>query len=373
MNTHRTDLTRPRRSVESGFTLIELVVAMAIFSIVVGAIYMLLEVGRSDAFKTKQRTETMQNARVALNTIGRDAINAGVGYWKSGGRMPDGTLENLMFLPGETDGEEDWLTPVVPGDGVKTIMVDGAPVLTDAVTFVYQDNLFNNGRAVAVNLVTPGTNTITVTPNNTAALGGDLYVYIIDDGVGPAIGSLTNIVGGNQLRFASGDPLGLNNPGGGSTFNLLNPAQAACKRITWVTYFVNDQNVLVRRLYGQTAALVGAGVDNGGLGGIVPTGGSGSGAGFVEMPLAYGVEDFQVQYVMVDGSIVDDIGPTVDGEGNAVPRNVNRTNVRLVRLTVALRGTQVDVRTGDQIRVILNGSFYTPNLVVEERPSGDGA
>lgn len=148
---------------------------------------------------------------------------------------------------------------------------------TDAVTFVFQDNQFNNGRAIAVTAVAPGTNTINVSPNNAAAVGGDLYVYIIDDGVQPAIGSLTNIVGGNQLRFAVGDPLGLNNPGGGSTFTPLLPA-AACKRITWVTYFVNDDGVLIRRLYGQTATLVGAGVDNGGLGGIVPTGGGAAAA-----------------------------------------------------------------------------------------------
>lgn len=372
MNAYQTQMMRRRRPSESGFTLLELIVAMAIFSIVVGSIYLLLEVGRSDAFKTKQRTETMQNARIALNTIGRDAINAGVGYWKSGGRMPDGRLEELMFLPGETDGQQDWLTPVVPGDGVKTIMVNGAPVLTDAVTFVYQDNQFNNGRAIAVTAVAPGTNTINVSPNNAAAVGGNLYVYIIDDGVQPAIGSLTNIVGGNQLRFAVGDPLGLNNPGGGSTFTPLLPA-AACKRITWVTYFVNDDGVLIRRVYGQTATLVGAGVDNGGLGGIVPTGGSGSGAGFVEMPLAYGVEDFQVRYVMVDGTTVDDIGPGVDSEGVPIDRNVNRTNVRLVRVSVSLRGSQLDPKTGEPVRVTLGASFYTPNLVVEERPSGDGA
>lgn len=87
MNAYPTQqMMRRRRPSESGFTLLEPIVAMAIFSIVVGSIYLLLEVGRSDAFKTKQRTETMQNARIALNTIGRDAINAGVGYWKSGGR-----------------------------------------------------------------------------------------------------------------------------------------------------------------------------------------------------------------------------------------------------------------------------------------------
>lgn len=372
MNTHATPTASRRNSGQSGFTLLELIVAMAIFTVVVGSIYMMLEVGRSDAFSTKQRTETMQNARNALNTIGRDAINAGVGYWKSGGRIPDGRLEALMFLPGETDGQDDWLTPVVPGDNVRGITVDGQTVLTDAVTFVYQDNQFNNGRAIAVSAINSSTNTVTVTPNNAPAVGGDLYVYIIDDGSTPALGSLTNIVSTNQLRFATGDPLGLNNPGGASTFRNM-AASAACKRITWVTYFVTDENVLVRRVYGQTAALVGEGVEDGGIGGIVPTGGAGGGAGFVEMPLAYGVEDFQVQYVMANGSIVSDIGPGVDEDGVPIPRNANRENVRLVRINIKVRGTQLDPKTKQPVRVELTGSFYTPNLVVPERPSGNGA
>ena len=257
-----------RAARQAGFSLLEMIVAIAIFLVVIGAMYALLEVGRSDAFNTKERTETMQNARVALNTIGRDAVNAGVGYWKSGGRVPDGTLERLLFLPAETDGDDDWLTPVVPGNGVKPIVVDGVTVNTDAVTFVYQDETFNDNHGLAVTAVNPTSNTLTVSPDNAACASGDLYVYLIDDGKEPALGSLTNLPGGNQLRFASGDPLGLNNPGASSTFQLLN-SQASVKRITWVTYFVNDEGVLVRRVYGNTARIVGAGVEGDGVGGTV--------------------------------------------------------------------------------------------------------
>jgi hypothetical protein len=144
--------------------------------------------------------------------------------------------------------------------------------------------------------------------------------------------------------------------------------------VTWVTYFVTDANVLVRRVYGQTARLVGSGVDNGGIGGVVPPGGSGSGAGFVEMPLAYGVEAFQVQYLLADGSLVDDV-LTVPAAGSnpEVPASVRRQTIRLVRIAISLRGSQNDPETGQPVRVQLSSSFYTPNLVVEERPSGNGA
>ena len=73
----------------------------------------------------------------------------------------------------------------------------------------------------------------------------------------------------------------------------------------------------------RTAAIVGNGVENGGIGGVVPTDGStGDGVGFVEMPLAYGVENFQVRYVMEDGTTVDDIAPSVDADGNPIAYNL---------------------------------------------------
>ena len=379
MTTHsQPERSRSRAAREAGFTLLEMVVAIAIFLVVIGAMYALLEVGRSDTFNTKERTETMQNARVALNTISRDASNAGVGYWKSGARVPDGTLTRLLFLGAETDGQQDWLTPLVPGNAVKPILVDGVMVDTDAITFVYQDASFNDNHGIPVSGVDFMTNTITV-DSNVPCASGDLYVYIIDDGGQPALGSLTALSGTTQLSFAFGDPLGLNNPGGSSTFRdfrdltLAGASPASCKRITWVTYFVNPERVLIRRVYGNTARIVGAGVQNNGSGGIVPDGTGGSGVGFVEMPLAYGVEDFQIQYVMENGATVDDIGESVDGEGNPVPPNVNRQNVRVVRVAINLRGSQLDPKTGEPIRVTLTGSFYTPNLVVPERPGGDSA
>lgn len=354
---------------ETGFTLLELIVSIAIFSIVVGAIYAVLEVGRSDTFNTSQRTETMQNARVALNTMNADAINAGVGYWKGGARMPDGTLERLLFLASETDGTQDWLTPVVPGNNVKTIVDDGANVATDAVTFVYQDNTFNAGHALPVTAINSTSNTVTVS-STTACAQGDLYVYIIDDGTQPALGSLTAIPNGTQLRFSLGDPLGLNNPGSSSTFRVLNPS-ASLKRITWVTYFVNPDHVLIRRVYGNTARIVGAGVEDNGVGGVVPTNNSGNGVGFVEMPLAYGVQDFQVRYVLENGTTVDDIGSGIDADGNTIPPSANRQNIRQVQVSLRLRSPKNDPKTNEPIEVSINGTFYTPNLVVAERPGAD--
>lgn len=361
-----------------GFTLIELLVAMAIFLIVTGAIYSLLEVGRSDNFTANQKTELLQNARIALNTMGSDTINAGSGYWRAGARVPDGTLERLLLLDAETDGEEDVLTPIVPGNNIRNVNVDGVNVATDEITFVYQDTTFNQGRGLAVNAgtVNATTNRITVSPDNTPANGGFLYVYIVDDGRSPALASLTTTVSTNRLEFGANDPLGLNFPGANSTFqafvhddagNVIASPAATCRRVSWITYYVNPQGTLIRRDYGNTSQLVGSGVVSDGQGGVVPTAGD---VGFVEMPLAYGVEDFQVRYVMNDGRVLDDVGPDAGDPGDPdddLTASANRLNIRLVQFTLTIRSPEVDRRTREPLRMTLNGSFFAPNLGYEKR------
>lgn len=371
---NETSSRRRQRREEAGFSLLEMLVAVAIFTIVTGAIYSLLAVGQSDAFHTKQRTETMQNARISLNTIGRDAVNAGVGYWKFGASCPDGTLQRLLWLPGETDGLLDVLTPVVPGNNVRSMQVDGRTVPTDVITFVYQDNSFNNGQSLQVTAVSESNGRVTVAPNNSVCTALDRFVYLIDDGNAPALGSLTALRNTNQIVFEQGrDPLRLNAQGANTPFAALNDS-ASCRLITWVTYFVNDDGILMRREYGQVEALVGEGVEDGGAGGVVPEDTAGAEFGFVEMPLAYGVEDFQIRYVMNDGSTVDDVLPYsyVDESGQTVvePAYKQRPGIRLVIVSLTMRSPEADRVTGEPIRVTVTGSFHTPNLVVPERPGG---
>ena len=83
------------RKSESGFTMVEVVVSTAIFVIVMGSIYGLLRVARNGRLNTTQRTELIQNVRVALNALGRDAINAGVSV--SRGEFIMRTDEHCMF------------------------------------------------------------------------------------------------------------------------------------------------------------------------------------------------------------------------------------------------------------------------------------
>ena len=353
------------RAAEAGFTLLEVLVAVAIFTVVTGAIYALLEVGQTDAFNTTQKTETTQNARVALNAIGRDAVNSGVGFWNFGANLPDGTMQRLMFLPGETDGNPDVLTPVVPGDDALTIAVGGAPVATDAVTFAYEDDAFNGGQSIAASNVDETNGVVTVDDNGPCA-SGETYVYIIDNGNSPALGSLTKLDGATRLHFEEAkDPLLINKKGAGSPFALLGTEQAAIRRVKWVTYYVRDDRTLVRREYGSTSDLVGDGLEGGGLGGVVPTNAQNKELGYAEMPLAFNVADFQIRYVLADGSTVDDVTAIVDEHGNTIEASERRASIRLITIELTLDGSEVDAVTRRPVRVTIRGSFYTPNLAVE--------
>jgi prepilin-type N-terminal cleavage/methylation domain-containing protein len=72
-------MIRAARSGESGFSLIELTVAMVVTLIVTGAIYGLLAGGQSAFRREPELSDRQQNVRVAMDMIMRDISNAGSG------------------------------------------------------------------------------------------------------------------------------------------------------------------------------------------------------------------------------------------------------------------------------------------------------
>lgn len=66
----------PEGSGEGGFTLLELIVAMVIFSIVVSAAYSLFDAGRSVTSRAEFRTQLFQSARAALQAVEDDVRGA---------------------------------------------------------------------------------------------------------------------------------------------------------------------------------------------------------------------------------------------------------------------------------------------------------
>ena len=101
----------------------------------------------------------------------------------------------------------------------------------------------------------------------------------------------------------------------------------------------------MRRVYGGTGSLVPP---------VYP--------GWVDQPLAYGIESMQFQYVLKDGSVVD------------TPLPDQMYLIRQVRLSVAVRSPDIDPSaprdpvTGQHMpyRTSLTSTFSTRNLAYEK-------
>jgi hypothetical protein len=117
---------------------------------------------------------------------------------------------------------------------------------------------------------------------------------------------------------------------------------ASVKRVYWVSFKVKNDGTLVRIVYGNNGN---------------------SSEQIQEQPLAYGIENLQIKYLMQDGTITDDpaAGPDgVLGTGDDTPINLNL--VRQVRFEVTARGNDTDPRTGKRNRITLQGTFSTRNM-----------
>jgi hypothetical protein len=114
-------------------------------------------------------------------------------------------------------------------------------------------------------------------------------------------------------------------------------------RVKMVTYFVTASGVLTRREYANVPPASPA-------------------VGFVDEPLVYGVENFQIRYVLDDGMITDNPSAGVDGlPGTPDDQQAILARVRQVRYTLTVRTVEGDT-TGNQQRETMTSTFSTRNL-----------
>lgn len=349
---------------EQGFSLIEVLVAMIIFLIVTGSIWGLLEVGRADRNRSSIRSDVLKNARMSINLIGRDALNAGLGYTTEGALVRDnflpvlfGTASNGAFLmTADANTLPDLLSGVVVGNNVIANDLAGATVQTDTIAFAFNDPTFNpvpgNTNPVGspanpgapLNLVSynsTGTESVNIATTNRSGSSNAVCslnsIYLIEaNGNQPILAMSTGLSGTNAVVFAPGDPLGLNLANAGTRSSA---SPASMKRISVVSYRVNQDGTLIRTTFGNVGVNPGTN----------PTGVP------QPQPLAYNVENMQIQYLLTDGTVTDD--PSVNGTTYA---QVNK--IRQITITLTVRGDEIDVKTGRPIKITLSSTFSTRNM-----------
>lgn len=331
---------------------------MVVFLIIIGSIYGLLQTGRLDRNRSSRRADIMKNARAAIHLIGRDALNAGLSYHKTGGIVPDNFISNTLSLTPDTDAKRDTLTSVIAGNNIFPNNLNEDPnVRTDVVSIIYRDLDFNGGDNITINNVAGagGGNTARLrTPAGQAAAVNNYDLYLIESNSSQAVVMVTSKVDNSTLDVAPNDPLGINQAYNGTgnnrsllkactttivvdctTYNTTDPNAtipiATMKKIIWVSYKVKPDGTLVRTLYGNNN-------------------GQPADQQIQEQPLAYNVKNLQFRYVLLDGSVTD----------NPSPSQFNL--IRQITITIQVASTEIDEQTHKPDVITLNATFSFRNL-----------
>lgn len=343
------------RNGEQGFSLLELILAMVIFLMVTGTVWGLLQVAQRSRSVVNQQVPLTKSVRLGLNLLGRDTYNAGFGYpTLNTGRvvLPNNRISVLLGVPNDSEPARDTVPPIIAGNNITLNTFNTtAGVLTDQVTFLFKDPTFNLGplaspppdrfsQPLNINaVITGGAGTfnqiVPVTGVNAACQIND--IYLVTGNGGSTLLMATNLVGTDRVQFANGDPLGLNQV---ASLNSLDGIvlPATMQRVQMVTYFVTPDGILTRREFGNAP-----------------------GPASVDEPLVYGVEDFQIQYLMNNGALIDNPADPDGIPGNLDDNQTNLSAVRQIRFTVSVRSTELNA-VGQPNRVAMISTFSTRNL-----------
>jgi prepilin-type N-terminal cleavage/methylation domain-containing protein len=280
-----------------GFTLMELLISMAVGLIVLGAISSLFQMGMVSTVLVTQRAETQQNLRAAVDLMVKDISMAGAGLPSGGIQLPTGNGSSASkfgcdqtgacHVPNYNYPTGNYMYGIIPGynngvEGNAVIPAAPAPAINDSVTVVYADYNFPlweynlkfaaNNSGVNVN-VTPNAAYTPAPPAINSAGGiqvGDLLV--ISGGGLTAVGEVTNLTA-TTMTFANLDALNINQDGAASgnlkaIASIVGTGTAVTAyRLFAVTYYLtvpgNGQTPrLMRQVNGLTPVPVADGIIN---------------------------------------------------------------------------------------------------------------
>lgn len=337
---------------EKGFTLMELVISMTVFLIATAAIFGALRIASIQKSTTGNRTEQLRSARIALEYIRRDTLNAGLGYQRTGGNVPDGWGVSLFGFPADADVERDWLVSIFGGNDLTNNSLNPGKKM-DFIGMVSRDQTFNNGELVNyVSTGTSGNSVFVKTKTGQAANCKANDLYLIEDsnsGTTQVIAMATAVANNDKITLAVNDPLGVNQSATatGENKNLLTltsgtgetepSGTGTIKKINLVTYGISSDGVLVRKAFGN----------------------QGTSTDQIEVrELVYGVTDFQIKYFMEDGTIAENPSNNNNGRINQLEMN----DVVQVQISISIMPVGNDGQQNPKTPLTLQEFISTKNL-----------
>src|SRR6266403_1318920 len=231
-----TEMQRANRN--SGFTLIELMVSVALGLIVMAALGSLFKSGMDATFVVTQRAELQQNMRAAIELLSKDISMAGSGLPSGGVQLPSGAgsvvsrygcdQAGTCHVPAFQYPNGNYMYGIIPGfnNGVEAgAAIPAAPGrVNDSITVIYADFNFPlneydvtfppGGPPIGATVnIAPNPAFIPAPPLVTAAGGlqvGDLI--LLSNSAGNAVGEVTGFTPAT-VAFADLDPLRFNQSG----------------------------------------------------------------------------------------------------------------------------------------------------------------
>jgi prepilin-type N-terminal cleavage/methylation domain-containing protein len=242
---------------DRGFSLIELLVAMVITVVLLGAALTMFKKSADAVSIVAQRAEMQANARVAINSIVRDLTRAGSGGVPFGGiSLPAGStpffakdINGISYMANNTF-QQGVLYVVTPGfnDGPT---ING--IVTDGVTMIFVDPTLD-WRAFSTTTINNSGTLVTMPAGTAPALNdpvlgvkaGDLMM--LKNIHGTAVGEVTQDANATSITFADADSLSVNHStaASGNIKSLADPPPAVAGtypattlyRILMVSYFI---------------------------------------------------------------------------------------------------------------------------------------
>jgi prepilin-type N-terminal cleavage/methylation domain-containing protein len=341
---------------QGGFTLLELMVVMAIMLTIMVLVMRYMNDSIKISTVTNEMTEAQQNLRTAQDFIARDLLAAGDGMQdiksprltktflnsyltKAPVADTDATLGVLGVITSDDQVPASTAVPV-PSPSPSTTL----PVLagTDRLTIMQMDPTFNGGATIPLAAGKITGNGLTVTlPSGTDMSqfnSGDIYFFTSANG--SAFGTVTAVnAATGVLSFAAGDTYTLNQNVSTGPLNLVGGSgtkAASMMRMLVVNYFVDSNELLHRRVFG--------------VGGKV---------GFTDTVIAENVANLQIRYLLHQ----------TDANGNVLaPAFVTQLasesqqgQVRLVEVTVTTETAHTVVNGGKQ-QMSMTGATSVRNL-----------
>ena len=272
-----------------GFTLVEMLIALTLGLLVVGAAVQLFSRSMSATWIVSQRAELQQNVRASSNLLTKDISLAGAGLPTGGVALASGTgtkprygcdYTGACHLGPTNSGSITYPTQADPVSGAainymygvipgwkRGVTVNAAAGATDVITTVYADTTFLlsdytvkfndlNGNSVTFTLPAPAPNPLDQAVNN-AGVGlqqGDLVLFSSNAGSAYAVAEVTAplVAGGGPsytVAFANNDSL-LFNQNAATSNDLKQMATAAgiagtavgvtATRIWAITYYLDN-------------------------------------------------------------------------------------------------------------------------------------